>query len=119
MDFGSERVSALLQQVGWTTERSVNTSKYRRCLEDKERTVFLVVLEFLQRFGNIKVVDTIPDTKLKGVVLDVDPIFASKRLGSMRFSELIAAFSHPLNWHGCKLLHGASEGSGRSSLCSL
>ncbi|MEQ9023195.1 MAG: SUKH-3 domain-containing protein, partial [Pseudomonadales bacterium] len=73
MDFGSEKVNELLQQAGWTPDYYVDTSEYKRCLEEAGFTVFPNVLNFLKRFGDIKVSGTDPSSETKYEWFAVDP----------------------------------------------
>jgi hypothetical protein len=76
MDFGSEEVNELLQQAGWTPDYSVDTSEYKRCLEEAGFTVFPTVLDFLKRFGGIRVSGIDPSTETQYEWFTVDPIRA-------------------------------------------
>lgn len=46
---------ALLQQAGWSDDRRVDTSEYEKCLKSEGYPVHAVVVDFLERFGGLRV----------------------------------------------------------------
>jgi hypothetical protein len=52
----STETRALLQQAGWSEDRCVDTSEYEKSLQSEGYPLHEVVLDFLKRFGGLRVV---------------------------------------------------------------
>lgn len=75
----SERVLKLLYKSGWTEQYSVDVSEYIRILNEEGFFPGEIIVQFLRRFGNIKVLDTHPVLKSEHMYFSIDPENAHER----------------------------------------
>lgn len=52
----SQKTLALLQQAGWSENRTVDISEYEKILKSEGYQIYAVVVDFLKRFGGLRLV---------------------------------------------------------------
>lgn len=78
---------ALLHQAGWSEERRIDISEYEKCLKAEGYPVLTVVVDFLERFGGLRVVYPhyrVPETNDE---FWIDPMIAAADIYIERVSE--------------------------------
>ena len=92
----SAETRALLQQVGWSEDRCVDTSEYEKSLHSEGYPLHEVVLDFLKRFGSLRVVYPHYRVKDEKDELYINPTVAVADIGSGWVEEYSERIGVPL-----------------------
>lgn len=77
----------LLQQAGWSEDRRIDTSEYEKCLKSEGYPVHAVVVDFLKRFGGLRVVYPHPRVPQTNDEFQIDPMVAAAHICLERVTE--------------------------------
>jgi hypothetical protein len=90
----SAETRALLQQAGWSEDRYVDTSEYEKSLKSEGYPLHEIVLDFLKRFGGLRVVYPHHRVKDEKDEFYINPTVAVAGIGSgwvEEYSERVGA----------------------------
>lgn len=85
-----------LEQVGWSEEYQMDISRYEEYLQKDGYTVFPVALDFLKKFGGIKISNQDTVRWPGSFCFKGDPIAAARFCGRWDVTEFEEALGRPL-----------------------
>ncbi|MCC5618654.1 SUKH-3 domain-containing protein [Nostoc sp. CHAB 5836] len=83
----SAETRAVLQQAGWSEDRKVDTSEYEKCLKLEGYPDHAVVVDFLARFGGLRVIYPHPRVPQTTDEFCINPMVAAAHICLERVKE--------------------------------
>lgn len=86
----------MLHQAGWSEERRIDISEYEKCLKAEGYPVPTVVVDFLERFGGLRVVYPHPRVLQTNDEFCINPIVAAAHIYPERVEDYSERVGAPL-----------------------